>query len=684
MNHIRRIILVGGLVLAAALALSACFSPYKGEGGVGYIVIGNDGGAAKTLAPGVTNSSFWNDTNGELDGKSADWNAPMTFKVSLSGPGGSFVKELTYPGGTIELLPGVWHINVRAYNHENSSGVFGSGARSRLRGIAETDVTVSSGDSHAIPLKAVVGIANESELAGYLGGGGNWLYSAYFLSGTDNTLVLENDIDWTVTGLITTPAASNTFIVMAEPGTTRAIKRGAPGSVFDITVGSTDQVTLGDPNGSGTLVIDGQGITDTSAFLKLNGGILNIDGGTEITRCVNENSATANGGAVYVNTTGGAAGILNVKWAKINNNTAGSASTGTAYGGAIYCTNATGATVVFGPGPVEISGNTVYASTTAYGGAIYSRGALVLGGNLTISDNTAENLSGVSTDDARGGGIRAEGSFSITPNSVINILRNKVLGPNGATVSGGGLSYWATTSLTLAGATININDNTAETSGGASAGGIDCGVGITIGSTTSTQPVTISGNKSIGGNSTAGGGVYCNGSATITIAGNITISDNEARLVSNLSSGIAEGGGIWTNYLIVFTGSSSSILFSGNKAYASIGGSAKGGGLFIVPSGASVNFSYTAAGGGALFTKNSAITEDSSGFAFGGGIYVDTTSAVSPTYSNANFYVINNTAYSPNSAPGSSDGGGIYNMSSPAGLVYTFSTPGGNSPNDKN
>jgi hypothetical protein len=122
-------------LLALVLAVNSCFSPTQGDtGGMGTILIGNSGISRQVV------------TDAEAD--------TLRYEVTLTGPGGT-VKESGSSSLTIQVVPGTWKIQVRAYTPGTNV----------LRAVNETaEVNVSAGGSAVIKMVTATEVTNWVDL----------------------------------------------------------------------------------------------------------------------------------------------------------------------------------------------------------------------------------------------------------------------------------------------------------------------------------------------------------------------------------------------------------------------------------------------------------------------------------------------------------------------------------------
>ncbi|GHV69154.1 hypothetical protein AGMMS49928_10550 [Spirochaetia bacterium] len=371
-----------GIVLVVlALALGGCLGPLK-EAPMGYLQIGG-AASGRTLLPGV------------------DEVAIMTYKVHLSGPGGTIDQNFGPAGGTIDLAPGSWNITVKAYNDTP-----------RLRGIAEETITVASGSSHTIALKTCIGVSTEADLSAALQG---TLYPRDTADG--DLIVLEKDIT-------VVPSPGGFFdvqivTIIADPGTIRTLTTAA----FRADTGG--RLTLGRQGETGGLVLDGNGLDYGDAitgyasygFLNRLGGSLTINGNTEIK---NYKNSSGNGGAITVLN----GGYLTINGGDIHDNQ-NTEPSGSSYGGAIFVDGSTfvmtggiirdnsaidrgGGIYCAGTSTNTIGAGVISGNSAGNGGGVYSSATNLDFNGTTISGNNAADITGI-------GGIYKDGGFTGNP-----------------------------------------------------------------------------------------------------------------------------------------------------------------------------------------------------------------------------------------------------------------------------
>ena len=343
-------------------------------------------------------------------------------------------------------------------------------------------------------------------------------------------------------------------------------------------------VTIQDLTITGGNATDGGGINISKGTVKLTDGAK-----------ITGNTATSNGGGVYVSSNG----------------------TLFMYGKALVGDNAKSTITA------TSTSTSTYANKAAKGAGIYNDGGYVYLGYSaadSITDLTSNNTDGyygVSRNyatDSGGGIYHAYGTLLIASG---NISYNRGDSKAGAVY----FNYYSSsnTETTLAAGT--FKGNTSPMGGAFYIAGSKT---VTI-----SGPVDISSNTAVaptnGGTSYAGA-VYNAG--TLKITGNATIKGNSASAVgvSGGSAGGANGGAIYNSGTLTITGSSAKI--SGNSATVTVNGSAYGGaihntGNFILEAGSigesgSLNYvSGPETKGGAVFQYNAFIMK-SSGTVFAG------------------------------------------------------------------
>ena len=320
-----------------------------GTGGVTFPLMVN-GGGQRTVVPG----------GAELQG--------VTIKVTFTSPGKAAVyREFPVSGGEVTLDNGAWNAEVKAYNSEP-----------RLRGIANTGFRVNGSAKVDIRISSAVGVKTEAELAEALDGSGQYYDSN---PANENLILLEDDIDLTSRyGMIT--LAPGSFVIAAEPGTSRTIRRNWGAFGIGLAPGFPASRLILGKEGTGTLIFDGLGVDSGtgSALFYADGGRMFIKDGVEIKDVVYNGNR---GAAIWVQN----GGSLDMQGGKISGCEAD-------YGAAISVEGAGSAFTMSGG---EISDNT---ASTGYGGAVnveYGSAFTMSGGK--ISGNTAS---------ANGGGVHVE------------------------------------------------------------------------------------------------------------------------------------------------------------------------------------------------------------------------------------------------------------------------------------
>jgi len=317
--------------------------------------------------------------------------------------------------------------------------------------------------------------------------------------------------------------------------------------------------------------------------LNVGGGIfITNNANPQIINCIiSNNTATGNGGGIYINSTT----LTNA----ISGNTI-DGNTAIGNGGGIYLDNSS----------PNITSNTITNNTATYtaddnsrgyGGGIYVNGndiTSLISGN-TIDNNTATSV-GNGNSCGRGGGIYLNQSPATLQN---NNIRNNVANTSGLGTGcgyGGGIYLYLTTSNYISGNI--ISGNTA----------IGYGAGIymyrsnpTIDNNTVTANIVTANLDNYG----KGGGIaiYDNSGAGEPIISNNTITNNQANDNSKANAGY--GGGIYINIDVNPTFTSNTIANNSSSQF--------GGGVFIRNDGK------------AIFNKNNINNNNSTN---GGGIYL--------------------------------------------------------------
>lgn len=236
---------------------------------------------------------------------------------------------------------------------------------------------------------------------------------AYSKAKTNTTTNIYAKDTVTVTEATTFSDSSKKINLQGYNGT-QGIKRASnfDSSMINLTGGTLD---------ISNLTIDGGGYTNAHRPLYTSNSVtLNIKSGTTI----QNNTSTANGGAIYVN-----GGTVNMSGGTIQNNKA-------KYGAAVYTVSNT---------TFNLSGGTIQnnSTTEGSGGAFYTFGKFNMSGG-TIKSNTAKTW---------GGGIMCK--------TTCNLSAGNVTGNNASGNAGGGLCTDGTTNISK-GTSLNIKDNSAK------------------------------------------------------------------------------------------------------------------------------------------------------------------------------------------------------------------------------
>ncbi|MDR1576561.1 MAG: hypothetical protein LBS37_11195 [Treponema sp.] len=548
----------------AAIGILCAACPTGAEGIAGGM--GGDQGGTGTIRIGQGL-----DNNSRTAVPDAAELAGITFKVHLTGPGGTIDRDFGPEGGTIDVAAGSWNITVKAYNSEP-----------RLRGMAEQTISVAPGGSQTISVTAVIGVKSEAEFLDVM----DVNSAMYRYNDSDpsreNLIVVEQDFD--INGFINI-SNSRKYTIIAEPGTTRTIRRkdgSGVGACINVDAGV---LTLGKAGETGKLVFDGLGIAyyAANAFLYIyNTGSLIIDGNTEITR-IKESTGYS---PIWCDS------LVEMRGGKITNCVAMSWSEG----GAVSVRNGGQFTMSGG----EISGN---SSTLGGGGVtlmdngrftmnsgIISGNAVTLvggdGGGVALNDNSQFIMSGGeisgNSSASGGGGVAVRGNGQFTMSGSGKISGNEATGTGN---SGGGVALGGSGVFTMTGG--EISGNSAPNGGGVAltdAGAFEMSGGKIIGNTanrrgggvavTDNGGFTLSGSAEISvntapegggvaltdagvfdmnggkisGNIVAGngGGVYLAGNSTSTTLGSRTFTMTDGEISGNSAT---SGGGVSTGYI---------------------------------------------------------------------------------------------------------------------------------------
>lgn len=208
-------------------------------------------------------------------------------------------------------------------------------------------------------------------------------------------------------------------------------------------------------------------------------------------------------------------------------------------GGAIY----SGGTTTITATAIFITGNTLTGTGTIYGGGIYSVQDMQLSGAVTVSNNTIAS--------GQGGGLYSAGALVIDG----SLTGNHNTAGSGAVASGGG------NLVTITGG-VSLDGNLATTGQGG-------GISVYGALTASANLATVSGDVSLTNNTSArgGGAVYSSGSisignadAIVTISNNLGGFDSSGTLIDTASA----GGALASQTVVSLTGRT--ITLANNKA----------------------------------------------------------------------------------------------------------------------
>jgi uncharacterized repeat protein (TIGR02543 family) len=228
-----------------ALLLASCPGAWEGIDNMAEVRIGAAGGNGRTALP------------------NAEERDAATVKVRFTSPGKAAIeKEFGALGGTVRLEAGTWRLESKSYNSDQ-----------RLRGMADEEVELKPGSGHTIELETCVGIQNETDLIAALGSEGLPGIGKDDRPGKPEILVLENDITLTKSAEV---SGGWGYIIIAEPGTTRTIKRNL--ETANVFILNDADLTLGREGESGKLIVDENNL-NRNAFVEA-GGALHIAGNT--------------------------------------------------------------------------------------------------------------------------------------------------------------------------------------------------------------------------------------------------------------------------------------------------------------------------------------------------------------------------------------------------------------------
>ena len=315
------------------------------------------------------------------------------------------------------------------------------------------------------------------------------------------------------------------------------------------------------------------------------------------------NTASSNGGAIYVGSSIGSATVGNASGTVSISGNVGASGGGifsngaTTLSGSIIKVSNNQATAFYGGGiysaqAVTVNGDLIANSNTAPsgGGAIFSSGGTVgVTGGLTANNNTA-NV---------GGAIYANGNNS-TPGS--NFIVNNDVNMNGnvaRTGAGGAITLLGAGMVGLAGTSGNLSltNNVAATLGGAIWTQGSVAVGNSGGATAITGNLAGFNSAATSINTTSSGGGINTAGTTALNGSSITLSNNRAT---------ASGGGIYSAQAVTATGALTA------NTNAALNGN--GGAINAQAGGVDVNGSLAAAGntaflgGGAIYAAAGNVT----------------------------------------------------------------------------
>ena len=302
--------------------------------------------------------------------------------------------------------------------------------------------------------------------------------------------VTENTFG-SVTGLSVTIAGNRTITIS--------------GDYYLLDIGANQTVILKDTNLKALS-------SKIGALVYINGGTLNMEGGSISGNRYSSNYSVSGGGVVV---SGG--GTFNMSGGTISGNSASGGSSYSSSGGGVYVAgtgttfNMTGGTisgnyannissgggVCINTGAIfNMSGGTISGNNTSTeqgsGGGVYNSGTFTMSGTATISGNTARD----------GCGVYSQGTFNMEGGTITGNLGNSASG--GYSGSGGGL-YNSSGTFTMTGGTISDNAAGPNGRGGGvyrSGGTIRLATGTIYGS-----------NEAEGIKNTAGNGAALNGNA---------------------------------------------------------------------------------------------------------------------------------------------------------------------------
>ncbi len=539
----------------------------------------------------------------------------------------------------------VYEVKISGNSAANGGGIYNAaGAVLEMNGGTISGNAATTGNGGAIYTASV----NEVKLNGVTVSGNS------STSGSGGGIYLADNSSMTITG-------GEIYANNADKGNGGAIYNNGTLTLENVTVGKNGYANRAANGGAvwqekGMLTIKGGSFsyntaTASGGAIYVNGGSMNVDLVTEFSN----NAATGNGGAVYVAKDTGNIQITNAVFTANKGDN----------GGAIYIAKDAGTVIVSGG---IFTGNQAVNATAGAGGAIYNDGAMKL-------NNAAVGVDGGSANTAvNGGGIYNAGNGNLTVNGG-SIVNNEA-------ISGGGIYNAGTLKLNAdaAGNAVQITKNQATGANGQGGGLYNIATGLALSGVDFVGNTAISGQGgaiyNTGTDVTVNGGVYNSNkgkeggaiynSGALTFNGDIT---------GNRATGTdGKGGGVFNAGTLAFTGTVSDNSASiGGGIYnngtltvtnATIGGAvaneaASGAGVYnagtLMLDGVTMSNNIASANGGGLYNAGtltlsgtaSAITGNSA--VHGGGIY----------NTGATLTISNTSSISGNIA--SDDGGGIYN-----------------------
>ena len=426
------------------------------------------------------------------------------------------------------------------------------------------------------------------------------------------------------------------------------IKGPGAGKVIISGSNSSRIFNIDDGNGAKDTPVTISGLALVNGNDSDGGAIKSLESLTIVNSIISGNTASSDGGGIYVNTSGKftmtgttvsnntaidggglyleVAGGISITNSTISGNTATSGKGGGAYISTNLGPNPTAKNVItnttivgnratgnggglyLAPDGRDISviNSTIIGNTAGGigGGISMASGGLLLKGGI-LSGNTADSGGGIfvqvlpgktstitgtkilnnTATVSNGGGIQFDGSGSAT--ATFNVLKSTIAG-NRATTGGGGISASNGGKLNLSGDTIFANE--AANSGG--------GV-FTDGSASSAVILKVTASTFTENTAGRAGGIYTGGDGAVTIA--------KSKLIANHATNNF-GGGAYLRSLSLIT--ITSTLFSKNSAADT------GGGLCVITSNTTLtgctftdNVTGNDGGGAFIFSTNLAITK---------------------------------------------------------------------------